>query len=102
MTHIVFNEADVSVLQKAIDLDEALKGEVIQIKDDYAVGPLKNIYVGEGMEARSEWWKEVLAGGDYHGLVEKNEVDDYKTVAGLVGLMRREEAETIWIWAAQN
>jgi len=102
MIHIVFNEADVKVLNEAITLDESLAGEVIQIKDDYAVGPLDDIYIGEGIEARKNWWREVLAGGDYDGKVDDGEVDDYKTVAELVGAMRRDEEETIWIWAAQN
>ena len=102
MIHIVFNEGDVKVLKEAISLDESLQGEVIQIKDDYAVGPLNNIYIGEGIEARRQWWSQVLAGGDYDGKTETGEVDDYKTVAELVGNMRRNEEEVIWIWAAQN
>lgn len=102
MIHIVFNEADVKVLGEAIALDESLAGDIIQIKDDFAVGPLENVYVGEGMLARREWWKEVLAGGDYDGKVDSGEVDDPKTVAELVGTMRRSEEEIIWIWAAQN
>ena len=67
MTHIVFNEADAKVLQQAIDLDESLRGDIVQIKDDYSVGPLSNIYVGEGIENRKQWWRDVLAGGDYDG-----------------------------------
>ena len=102
MIHIVFNAADVDVLKQAIALDETLTGEVIQIKDDYAVGPLKDIYIGEGIEARRNWWQEVLAGGDYAGLANSGEVDDYKTIAELVGTMRRNPEEKIWIWAAQN
>ena len=102
MIHIVFNEPDIAVLKQAIELDETLQGDVIQIKDDYAVGPLGNIYVGEGIETRKQWWREVLAGGDYDGSVDKDQVDDYKTAAELVGTMRRDENETIWIWAAQN
>lgn len=102
MIHIVFNEADVTVLKKAIEMDESLAGEVIQIKDDYAVGPLSNIYVGEGIESRKQFWREVLAGGDLDGKVDENDVDDYKTAAELVGTMRRNEEEKIWIWAAQN
>ena len=102
MIHIVFNEADVKVLRDAIAMDESLAGEVMQVKDDYAVGPLKNIYVGEGIENRKQWWREVLAGGDNDGKVDTNEEDDYKTAAELVGTMRRKEEEIIWIWAAQN
>ncbi|MBC7536322.1 MAG: DUF1835 domain-containing protein [Ferruginibacter sp.] len=102
MIHIVFNEADVKVLEAAIALDETLSGNVVQIKDDLAVGPLGNIYIGEGIEARRQWWRDVLDGGDYHGKVDSGEPDDYQTAAELVGTMRRNEAETIWIWAAQN
>lgn len=102
MIHIVFNQPDIEVLQRAIALDESLQGEVIQIKDDYAVGPLLNGYVGEGIEARKAWWREVLAGSEYEGKVDSGEVDDYKTAAELVGTMRRNEDEQIWIWAAQN
>ena len=102
MIHIVFNEPDVPVLQQAIEMDESLQGNVIQIKDDYAVGPLQNIYIGEGIEVRKRWWHDVLVGGDYDGKVDNGDVDDYKTAAELVGIMRRDENETIWIWAAQN
>lgn len=102
MIHLVFNEADVKVLTEAIAMDESLAGEVIQIKDDYAVGPLGNMYAGEDIETRRQWWREVLAGGDYEGKVENGEVDDYKTAANLVGTLRRDEEQTIWIWAAQN
>jgi hypothetical protein len=102
MIHIVFNEADISVLQQAIALDESLQGEVIQIKDDYAVGPLENIYKGEGREQRLQWWRDVLTGGDYDGKVDTGEVDDYKTIAEIVGTMRRDSGEVLWIWAAQN
>ncbi len=102
MIHIVFNEADVAVLQAAIELEPAMQGEIVQIRDDYAVGPLTDIYIGEGIQSRREWWKEVLAGGDYEAREGAPEIDDYKTVAELVGTMRRNEEETVWIWAAQN
>ena len=102
MKHIVFQHADVEALQKSFALDETLAGDIVAIKDDYAVGPLYNIYIGEGIEQRKQWWREVLAGGDDDGRVDSDEVDDYKTVAELVGTMRRNEDEVIWIWAAQN
>ena len=102
MIHIVFNEADVKVLQQAIELDDSLAGEVELIRDDYAVGPLDSIYLGEGIQNRREWWKLVLAGGDYDGKAATDEVDDYKTVATLVGTLRRDETAEVWIWAAQK
>jgi hypothetical protein len=102
MIHVVFNEADVKVLQDVTAMDETLAGNVIQIKDDYAVGPLENCYTGEGRETRKQWWRDVLAGGDYAGKADDESIDDFKTAAELVGTMRRNEEEVIWIWAAQN
>ena len=102
MIHIVFNEDDVAVLQKAIDLDESLGGEVIQVKDDYAVGPLQNLNSPEGKENRTNWWNEVLAGGDYEGKATDGTIDDYKTLAEIADKMQADEEEKIWIWAAQN
>ena len=102
MIHIVFNEPDIAVLKQAIEMDEQLQGEVVLIRDDYAVGPIQDLYRGEGREVRQNWWKEVLAGGDYDGKADGSEVDDYKTVAELVGTLRRNPDEFVWIWAAQN
>jgi hypothetical protein len=102
MIHIVFNEPDVKVLETAINMDESLAGKVIAIKDDYAVGPLENIYAEEGIEARKNWWQEVLTGGDYESKITDAEVDDNKLAAALVSQMQNDENEIIWIWAAQN
>ncbi len=102
MIHIVFNTADIDVLNKAIELDESMHGEVLEIKDDYAVGPIADIYTSEGRKTRNEWWKEVLSGGDYEGLVEKGVVNDEQTVAYIAENLNADEKEIVWIWAAQN
>ncbi|MCM5528442.1 DUF1835 domain-containing protein [Parasegetibacter sp. NRK P23] len=102
MIHIVFNEADVAILEKAIEINDDLEGKVVLIKDDYAVGPLLQGYLGEGRTLRNEWWKTLLAGTEYEGKAESGEVDDFKTVAELSGTMSRDETEKIWIWMAQN
>jgi hypothetical protein len=102
MIHIVFNIADVEVLQKAMDLDETLQGEIIEIKDDYAVGPVKDIYTVEGINARKDWWRQVLAGGDLDGHVDRDIVNDNRTVENLVAKLQAEPDQKLWIWAAQN
>ena len=103
MIHIVFQRNDVDALKKAFELEPALQGEVIQIEDDFAVGPLKDIYTSEGWEARREWWKGVLAGGDYDGLAGNGDVrDDRASVASLKEKLSRDPGEFVWIWAAQN
>ena len=102
MIHIVFNEPDVEVLKKAIELDETLQGDVIQIKDDYAVGPIKDIYTDEGIEARKQWWREVLAGTEIQMTIDTGEVDDMKTVVDLIVQLAMNPDEKVYIWAAQN
>jgi hypothetical protein len=101
MIHIVFNEPDVAQIKEAITLDESLSGDVLLIRDDFAVGPLENIYSEEGIEARKQWWQTILAGGDYENKLSENS-NDNDTVKWLVEKMREENSETIWIWAAQN
>lgn len=102
MIHIVFNEADVNVLKQAIELDETLQGEIVQIHDDFAVGPIQDIYIGEGIEARRNWWTTVLGNSDLQGEHLKEEKNDLSIIAHVVGTLRRNEDEVLWIWAAQN
>jgi Domain of unknown function (DUF1835)/Protein of unknown function len=102
MIHIVFNTADVKVLQEVQTLDETLAGDVIQIHDDYAVGPIQDIYEAEGKAARHQWWTAVLEGGEYEGDNMHVEKNDANTVAKLVEQLTNNEEENIWIWAAQN
>src|SRR5258708_39639529 len=67
MIHIVFQRPDTESLKKSFELDASLQGDIIQIEDDFAAGPLKDIFSTEGWEARREWWRAVLAGGGYEG-----------------------------------
>lgn len=100
MIHIVFNTADIAALEQAIELDESLSGKIIEIKDDYAVGPLMDIYEAEGYQARSDWWKEVLAHSPYEDQLDI--VDDKLTVHQLINALNHDENENIWLWMGQN
>lgn len=102
MIHIVFNTADVEVLRKAQEMELEMAGEIALVRDDYAVGPLAGIRTPEGHEARREWWRGVLQGGDYDGLVDKGLVDDPAVLAHLRQSLEADPSETLWIWAAQN
>ncbi|MHA4807569.1 DUF1835 domain-containing protein [Flavitalea flava] len=103
MIHIVFQRNDVDVLKKAFELDESMQGDVVLIADDYAVGPLTSLNTPEGLETRKDWWRGVLAGGDYEGLVDNGTVpDDQITVLDLKEKLANNPQEILWIWAAQN
>jgi len=102
MTHIVFQQADITALQLSFELENSVAGTIIEIKDDFAVGPLDDIYTPEGIERRKQWWREVLAGGDYEGLVDDGTIDDNKTVLTLIAALQNNPDEVVWIWAAPN
>lgn len=100
MIHIVFNEADITVLQQAIALDASLEGEVIQIKDDFAVGPIANIYETDGYQQRRDWWQNALQFSPYTEQIDL--VDDKMTVFNLIKQLSEDESLEVWIWMGQN
>ena len=102
MIHVVFNEPDVEVIKKAIELDASLSGEVMLIRDDYAVGPLLNVYTPEGVAERKDWWRMIFAGGDHEGIVDEGKVNDEQVLLNIKEALANDEAEQVWIWAAQN
>ena len=101
MIHIVFNESEVDLMKEVIGLDETLAGEVVQVKDDYAVGPLHQLDTDEGWQARHNWWMSLLENSHYAG---SNTVkfDDRKTVDELKRKLIADPALEIWIWMGQN
>lgn len=100
MLHIVFEQANVDALQKAIELDEQLQGEIVEIKDDFAVGPLGDIYGTEGYQARRDWWKTVLEYSPYTDQLDI--VDDKLAVFNLLKKLDEEPDLQVWIWMGQN
>lgn len=102
MIHLVFNEADSEVLLQAMELDESLHGTILQLHDDYAVGPLIAIYSDDGMAARRNWWREVLLGTEFEKRLDQPGTDDVQTVNQLIDQLQNNPEEVLWIWAAQN
>lgn len=100
MIHIVFETANVKALQTAMEMDELLQGEILEIKDDFAVGPVDKIYETEGYQQRRDWWKTVLAFSPYENQLDI--VDDKLTVHQLTNALTQNEAEEAWIWMGQN
>lgn len=99
MLHIVFQQSDVDTLQEAIKLDKNLQGEIIEIKDELAVGPIADIYETEGYQTRRDWWKKVLEHSPYTEQLDI--IDDKRTVHQLKEKLN-DENEQAWIWIAPN
>ena len=101
MLHIVFNGSEINLMKEVIKLDESLNGEVIQVKDDFAVGPLSEIETEEGWNARVSWWRELLKNSPY----EKDPVtdfDDRKTINIIKEKLESDADSQLWIWMGQN
>ena len=101
MIHIVFQQDDVQLLKEAMKLDETLQGEVFEIKDEWGVGPLKDLDNDEGWAARQNWWREMLAGSPY-GEKLVGTFDDRETVKLIKEKLDAEETLEAWIWMGQN
>src|SRR5437764_13379910 len=101
MLHLVFQHSDINILRKAIELDESLKGDIIQIKDDFAIGPLENIDTEEGWQARCNWWTELIKASPYPDDLAGS-FDDRKTVQQLKEILDNDDKEELWIWMGQN
>lgn len=102
MIHVVFQQADVHTLKKAIELDESLAGDVIQIRDDFAVGPIENLDIEEGWASRENWWRSLLNDSPYSNENLVGSFDDRKTVEEIKHRLAENEKEELWIWMGQN
>ena len=101
MIHIVFNESEVDLMKQVIEMDETLAGDVLQIKDDFAVGPLAGIDTEDGWQARLDWWRMISEGSPYSSDLVGS-FDDRETVKQLKEKLDANPEEELWIWMAQN
>lgn len=100
MIHIVFQHADVDVIKEAMKLDESLQGDVFEIKDEWGVGPLKDIDTEEGWQTRINWWIQLLSGSPHEKVV--GTFDDRETVKTIKEKLDADETSEVWIWMGQN
>ena len=101
MIHIVFNESEVELMKQVIELDETMSGDVIQIRDDYAAGPLSALDTEEGRQSRLNWWKDLLSYSHYQES-QVHHFDDRETVQLLKSKLDENPDEELWIWMGQN
>jgi hypothetical protein len=100
MIHIVFNASEVNLMKDVIKLDEDLAGTVLQVKDDFAVGPLIGIETEEGWNSRVNWWKELLKRSPYDN-DPQTLFDDRETIKKIKE-QRDTTAHHVCIWMGQN
>ena len=102
MIHIVFEQANIEALRKSFELDLTLEGEIVNIQDDFAVGPIQDSFTKEGAANRLQWWRNILEGGQYEGIADDGHVHDNEDVEQLKKKLDECPDEVVWIWAAQN
>jgi len=98
--HIVFQRSDIDTLKKAIELDDSLRGEIIQIEDEFAVGPLADIFKETGYNDRITWWRNVLEFSPYSNTIKS--VDDRERLHSIEQKLSADDHEQVWIWVAPN
>ena len=89
------------MLKAAQQLDETLAGDIVLIRDDFAVGPLANIGTEEGWQERTDWWRNLLQNSPY-GEKLAGSFDDRLTVKEIKEKLDNNQDEQVWIWMAQN
>ena len=102
MFHIVFDSLGAGLLNAAMDLDEALDGETILLKDDYSVGPIQDLFSETGRRQRISWWNNIREDIKVMGSHEKSEESDSAILLKVIQRMDEEEFDEIWIWVAPN
>lgn len=101
MIHIVYNASEVNLIKEVIKLDESLSGNILQIKDDFGVGPLIGIEAEEGWHSRVSWWRELLKNSPYENDTQTF-FDDRETVKRIKEQLDNNEQEQVCIWMGQN
>jgi len=101
MFHIVFQARDVDVLTAAMDMDEALDGEIVCISDDYSAGPVADLFSKEGMALRKAWWAGI-SNEPEPAPEAVSFSEDHVKLQQILDRMREEEFDRIWIWVASN
>jgi len=93
--HIVVGDIAGNALKEAVNLEPALQGEVMVLKDILHVGPLKK---GEGQsfsELRNAYWQEVAPNAK-----EPVQVDDMERLLEVSKAMYDNEDAVAWLWMA--
>lgn len=100
MEHLVFCDNDARVLGEAILLDDALKGEILVVRDDLSIGPVSALNEAEGFQARKAWWAECSEASTSIG--DFPHPEDKLMVHHLCKRIAEGKTDVLWIWMGQN
>lgn len=98
--HIIFQQRDKAILEKSFELDETLKSDIFAIKDNYTLGPIRDIFSEEGKIERKMWWEKVYGTPDQ--LLEDRNAADHEMISEIIEKLNEDEDSVAWIWVAAN
>jgi Domain of unknown function (DUF1835)/Protein of unknown function len=102
MFHILFDCRGAELISEAMDIDNALDGETILIRDDYSIGPIKDLYAEQGRTQRKNWWTNTYLDSKDFSADKSGEIPDDVVLDKIIGRMEEVEFDQIWIWMAPN
>lgn len=102
MFHLVFDARGAELISEAMDMDEALDGEIILIRDDYSIGPVHDLHAASGRAQRRDWLNHNLLGEKNSPSNNSGEISEDLVLDKIIQRMEEEEFDQIWIWMAPN
>jgi hypothetical protein len=102
MFHIVFDSRGAELLSTAMDMDESLDGETVLLREDYSVGPIRDLFTEEGSIERKKWWSRIRSEEKEVAPDGIDEESDSAILRKIVQRMEEEEFDQVWIWVAPN
>ena len=99
MFHLLFEPRAAEELNKAMDLEPSIEGEVVVLQDDLSLGPVSALDTAEGRQARTEWLVRATGADPASGSAAEK---DAAALQEVIRRMTEEEFDQIWIWVAPN
>jgi len=98
--HIVFGDSAAGTLKYFFQNNEnQFKGEVINFREDYSIGPIYEMDTKKGIDRRIEWFKNIfkeISEDDCFNYIEEDFIDTYQSINNI------HEHSKIIIWYGEN
>jgi len=100
MIHIVFSEANKTLIEEMQALDDSLLGKIVAFNDDLSIGPIADLHTDEGNRERMAWHAEKLTDTGYEEKKEQTEEGD--TIEKIKQCLDEDSEQRVCFWIAQN